>query len=339
MRILSKKSNPWEAISLVNKLKDGTAVVNSVSQRGIVWSIKEGSSMIDSILHGVYIGAITCNLKDGKYSILEGQQRSFMLRKYMEDGFKLIGTTPIDYDDGTSYDLEGKLYSELPQDLKNRIKKQSIAVHFYENLTEEEEAFVIKKTNSGKKMTSIEWALIGAKSYNVYKELSKHRLFELALSETAFNGSSYAEIIVKTWILLYTEQPCFDKKVFEPTMTNVKITDEEKKEIVGIYDYLVSVYDFNRNRKEDKRRHKRAAKLMIKKIHLLSIINIALEAVQKDVPVEIFANWVSHFFSGEGKMATIDDIYNENSKNGTGHVAAIRERREAVKKSWTTFSE
>lgn len=74
MRVLSKKSNPWEVIALVNKLKDGTAVVNSVSQRGIVWNVKDGSSMIDSILHGVYVGAITCNLKTVNIVSLKGSR-------------------------------------------------------------------------------------------------------------------------------------------------------------------------------------------------------------------------------------------------------------------------
>lgn len=337
MRVLSKKSNPWEVIALVNKLKDGTAVVNSVSQRGIVWNTKDGSSMIDSILHGVYVGAITCNLKNGKYSILEGQQRSYMLKKYMEDGYRLVGVTKIDNDDGTSYELEGRLYSELPSELQNKIKKQSIAVHYYDNLNAEEEAYIIRKTNSGKKMTTVEWALIGAKSYHVYKELSHHEIFAHSLSETAMNRSTYAEIIVKTWITLYGEEMCFDKKVFEPTMTNVEITEAEEHEIKDIYDYIINVNNLLRERKENKKKNKRAARYMLKKIHLLSIVPIVSNAIKNEVPHDEFADWVAYFFSGEGRLASIDDNYNENAKNGTGHSSAIQARTDAIQKSWETF--
>ena len=220
-------------------------------------------------------------------------------------------------------------------------------------------------------MTSVEKAMIGAKSYPVFKEMRTHELFRLALSDTAMNGSVYAEIIVKAWMLLFSGMISFDKNVFEPTMKNVIITEEQKLILLKVFDQIVKTYHILINRdgqdddnqidslkdlskeelkkakeriKEEKKKRKIerkkdrvSANLMLKKLHLLSIIPLVDKTVKDNISAEEFADWILYFFIGKKDQTSINASYNENIKRGTGHPAAIQARLEAIEDSWDDF--
>jgi hypothetical protein len=53
-----------------------------------------------------------------------------------------------------------------------------------------------------------------------------------------------------------------------------------------------------------------------------------------------FCNWVCHFFDtfdDETKMTSISEMYNENSKGGTAHVAQTKNRIEAIRNDINDF--
>lgn len=337
MRSLDRKNTPWDINKLVKKMQDGTAVVDSTSQRGLVWDLSKKIDLIESIIFKVNIGAITCNKKGEIYSIIDGQQRGNAIASFISNKFVLKGILPYELSDGTEVDLNGKTFDEFPEELKKRIKGQSLLVYSYEDLSMEEEAFVIKKLNNGKPMTTIELGLIGAKSYPVYRELRDHDLFKVALTETAMNGSVYAEIVAKAWIMLYGENKCFNKNVFQPIMQGVAISGEEKEGIIRVFDKIFEVYGILTGRTENKGKNKKAARKMIMKLHLLSLMPIINRAIEENMPAEKIADWIVYFFSGEDKETTISDSYNDNCLRGTGHPAAIQARMEAIEMKWNEY--
>lgn len=371
MRELERKNIPWDVNALVKKLQNGTAVVDSTSQRGLVWSVDLKRKLTISLIYNVNIGTITCNKKGNIFSIIDGQQRGDALKMLLEDKVAFDWTEPVRIENGEEIIIQGKVFSELPQSLQNKIKKRSLVIYYYEDLDYEEEAFVIDQLNSGKPMTSVEKAMIGAKSYPVFKEMRTHELFRLALSDTAMNGSVYAEIIVKAWMLLFSGMISFDKNVFEPTMKNVIITEEQKLILLKVFDQIVKTYHILINRdgqdddnqidslkdlskeelkkakeriKEEKKKRKIerkkdrvSANLMLKKLHLLSIIPLVDKTVKDNISAEEFADWILYFFIGKKDQTSINASYNENIKRGTGHPAAIQARLEAIEDSWDDF--
>ena len=92
-----------------------------------------------------------------------------------------------------------------------------------------------------------------------------------------------------------------------------------------------------KQRKLERKKIKVSATLMLKKLHLLSIIPLVNETIKQDVPVEKLADWILYFFVGEKEQTSISSLYNENIKRGTGHPATIQARLEAVKDSWQSF--
>lgn len=373
MRELERKNIPWDVNALVKKLQNGTAVVDSTSQRGLVWNTDLKRKLTISLIYNVNIGTITCNKKGSIFSIIDGQQRGNALKMLLEDKVTFDWPEPIKTEDGEEIEIQGKVFSELPQNLQNKIKKRSLVIYYYEDLNYEEEAFVIDQLNSGKPMTSVEKAMIGAKSYPVFKEMRTHELFRLALSDTAMNGSVYAEIIVKAWMLLFSDNISFDKNVFEPTMKNVIITEEQKIVLLNVFDQIVKTYhvlmdryekndekkeedslkdlskeelkkekerlkDEKKRRKIEKKKDRISTNLMLKKLHLLSIIPLVNKTVRDNISAENFADWILYFFIGEKDKTSVNPFYNENIKRGTGHPATIQARLQAINESWNDFS-
>lgn len=337
MKTLNRKNASWDISALVKKMDNGTAVVDSTSQRGLVWDMSKKIDLMESIIFKINIGAITCNKKGDVYSIIDGQQRSDAIKRFINNEFTLKGIRQYELSDGTEVDLNEKTFDEFPEELKKRIKNQSLIVYSYEDLSIEEEAFVIKKLNNGKPMTTIELGLIGAKSYPVYRELRNHDLFKVALTETAMNKSVYAEIVAKAWIMLYGENKCFNKNVFQPIMQGVTISEEEKEGIIRVFDKIFEVYGILTGRTEDKGKNKKAARKMIMKLHLLSLMPIINRAIEENMSAEKVADWIVYFFSGEDKETTISDSYNDNCLKGTGHPAAIQARIEAIEMKWDEY--
>ena len=339
MRRLIMNTIPWSFYDLNSYMERGIVTYDHSSQRGLKWDKKRKSKLIDSILNGVFIGTFICNKVGEHFDVLDGKQRGNTVPEFMADGFEINIPATTSLNDDSVIDLRGCKFSDLPEELQQRIQNYNLAIYFYEGLTEEEAAEIIARANNGKSMTGVEKARIGSASLNTYKEMGKHEMFNLLLTPTAINGSGDAEIIAKTWIMLYADKKCFDKEVFNPVMQTTVITDSEKYEILRIYDYVVKVYKYLTE--DGDKSSIGFAKNVFKKTHLLSLIPFFKDASIRNTPVEDFSSWLKIFYDIEDKKnASIDKKYNANCKGGTGHEAAIRARNKALRSSYEElFSE
>ena len=93
-------------------------------QRNYVWDNKKASYFIETIIIGSYVPPIiACQTEDKnnggvskKIEIIDGRQRFETLKRFHENKFKLKGTTLE-----ALKSFEGMFYSELPEDIKNKI--------------------------------------------------------------------------------------------------------------------------------------------------------------------------------------------------------------------------
>lgn len=331
MRRLIMQTVPWSFYDLNTYMKQGTVTYNHSSQRGLKWDKKRKTKLIDSILNGIFIGTFICNKVGSNYDVLDGKQRGNTVAEFINNGFQLSGEVFTQFNDGTEMEISGYLFSDLPEELQQRILNYNLVIYFYENLTEAESAEIIERANNGKPMTGVEKARIGSASLATYNDMGTHPLFENILSRTARNGFADAEIIAKTWIMLYSERKCFDKDVFNEVMQKTIISDAEKTEILRIYDYAFTVYGHLTEEKED-RDALNFAKKVFKKIHFLSLIPFMKDAMEENIPVDDFSIWLKTFFETDDKQnASVDDNYNRSCKGGTGHEASINGREYALK--------
>lgn len=134
-----------------------------------MWSLPAKSMLVWSILSDSYIQPLIFVKNDedvlderGKsmsaYSVLDGAQRTTNLFSFMNDEFRLHGCTMDAEIDGEIYELAGKLFSELPQDLQNAVNAYKFNIQVIANATEEEQTILYANINSGVPLSIIQRA-------------------------------------------------------------------------------------------------------------------------------------------------------------------------------------
>jgi hypothetical protein len=138
------------------------------------WDLDQQSLLIHSVLAGFAVPqAYVLQIFEGdydSYSVLDGKQRFTTLYDYMHDCFKLSANTPsvnirrrriIDGEDGqrkqenivVEYELAGKLFSELNENLKEKMEEKVLSCVMLVDCTDEEIEEQFYRLNNGTPLT------------------------------------------------------------------------------------------------------------------------------------------------------------------------------------------
>lgn len=123
--VLTRPGEP-QVMALHRSLQRGKLVLQPEFQRQYVWDRKKASRLIESVLLRVPLPIIYLSEQsDGKEYVIDGQQRLTSLFSFIEgkfpngDSFRLTGLTAYK-------ELNKKSFSELSQDLQERIEEYSL---------------------------------------------------------------------------------------------------------------------------------------------------------------------------------------------------------------------
>ncbi len=143
----------------------GTLKFDLIFQRKVgYWSAITKSMLIWSVLTNSYIPPVLLVKADddivddkGKaasvYSVLDGAHRLTTLFSYMNDEFPLHGAIPqIDIDEG-SFDIAGKKFSELEQELQNLLNSFKLSIQVLSHATNDELTTLYTNINSGRELS------------------------------------------------------------------------------------------------------------------------------------------------------------------------------------------
>jgi hypothetical protein len=107
------------AFDFIRKINDGTLMLFPDFQRSFVWTPKQQSRFIESILLKIPIPIFYfAEDKTGTWIVVDGLQRLQTLRLFLTDDFKLEGIELLPF-------LNGRGFLDLEQKLKNRIQDAS----------------------------------------------------------------------------------------------------------------------------------------------------------------------------------------------------------------------
>lgn len=119
-------------------------IIHPVFQRHFVWTKKQKSSLIETILTGMPMPNIYTylDLNSDKELIIDGQQRLTTIKKFINNEFKLSGLE-------NKY-LNGFDYFTLPPEYQNRIKNYRLNITQIDNLNNNSILYeIFKKFNTG----------------------------------------------------------------------------------------------------------------------------------------------------------------------------------------------
>lgn len=318
MRVYERKSFPRTARELKTMYEKGNLSFDNAVQRSFVWknTSKDNkmSMLIDTMLRGLPIPPMYCNciFEDPKkriYDFLDGQQRTMTIIKFLKDEFSLINTLLFEEESGEEIDLNGLTYSQLPEEYQERVKTYSLTVHYFENMEPEDAIEMFRRLNNGKSLTAIELTRANAVSMEKIIELGKHDIFNVAMTEKSLAAYANEDVIIKTWILLYSDKKSLETRNVRPIMKLTEITDEQRDVIKNIFDLYLAIYNDLSDKKQ-----KKVIKKIINKTNLITLTYILKIAIDNNIELENIENWLIEFFGTNTKEMSINSAYNENAK-------------------------
>lgn len=344
---LEKATITWSAKQLSGMIKNDKIDFSHIIQRGLVWEVWRKSKLIESMILGYPIPTVYAKRVDdgtGKrggniYMIMDGKQRLSTVKEFLNDEFALTSLPPVTYmdeetDTECETDISGMKFSELPDALKNHLLTVMFTVTYFDNLTKVEEKELFKRLNNGRPLSTKSRTLASARSIEELLEIGSHKLFEEMLTEKAKQNKNHAVIAAKCWTMLNREiaDVSFASKEFNPFIEELEVTDEERQELVRVFDFVVAVHDELVSSHE-----KSVAKKIFTETHMVSLIPFVRMAVESGTINEaMFAEWMIGFFKTENDT-DVYARYMESSSHGVARNANIVARHEALGESYKEF--
>lgn len=335
----------------VNKVNKGVYTFDNEAQRGDVWNIEQRSKLIDSILRGIAVPCFYLNNRKEKqengrnknfYDVLDGRQRGTSLKMFVNDSFRLKGLdsmTVIDTD-GNSHelDLNGLLFSEMPEMFQECVLDYPLEFWTYSELTQDEVDELFLRINNGTALKAQDKTRVAVKSKDKLFELSAHPVFNKILTAKGLDNKDNQDIVMKSIIMMSNlEDKSTLNKVLSPYFELNEIKDNEVTDLNAVFDFALEVVDTMLA--SDDKSVKKACKTWIKKSHFATSTSLMRQAINDEVSVEDFADFIANLFVAEPKMPTSNEIYNEASRVGSGSNNAVQNRLEQLVVEYNNFFE
>ncbi len=323
-----KKANiTWSAKQITKMVGASKITFENVVQRGYVWDTKRKSLLIHSMLSGYPIPPFYATKRDGVYDMLDGKQRMSAITGFINGEYKLEDVPEIEIEDEV-IDINGLGFEEMSEDLQDEIKDYSLTIYYFEDITDDEISEMFYRLNNGKPLSAIELTRVKAKSISTIIELGKHELFKSALTEKAIQKYTNEDIVMKTYTMLFVDDPSLENKDIRRIMLETEITNEQSRKITDVFDKIMEVYALIEDAKVRK-------KLLVR-THLISTVPFIERAIEEERDTEDVAAWIAGFFDGTDKYF---ESYNERTRSGSNKRDAVRARNEALENSYVEFFE
>lgn len=253
-RAIKTDNYPMSIGELAGLYRDGDLNISPIYQRLFRWDIDQQSALIESILLQIPIPPIyVFQDEDGKWSLIDGQQRLSTIFKFMG----ILKKTRIDDDENEElYErepltkakflpaLEGKFWEDkdeqksLTEAQRRYIKRSKILIIIIDKSSDGFAQYeMFQRLNTGGSHLSpqeIRNCILVMKNENAYKkfkELSENKDFQnsLPLSEKDVEEQGYLELVVKYFVLRLSELDVSDSENYNNFITDeiIELLDEK----------------------------------------------------------------------------------------------------------------
>lgn len=328
--MINKSNKQWNASKLFRENNDGNLCVDPDIQRGKVWTLKDKSDLIVSMIEEYPIPPFYLeNYGEdlSKYEIIDGQQRNDGIVEFMNNNYKLSNDTIVKDKEGYIHNISGKYFNELDEWMIEQIKTFSFTIYYFIGLEREEKEIMFDRLNGGKKLTASDLTNVKVKSKKQFGQILSHKLIDSTTTEATKIKKSNRSLAWKIYSMLYVENTCFLSKQLETDIKDIIVSDEELKQVEDCLDYVLYMYEkLGDNNTEDAR-----IKSKIKKpSHLISCVYFANLCIENNFDKEKFYDIMYKFF--DSKMASVDKDYNFTIGSGSASIESIKKRKEALRK-------
>lgn len=318
-----RKSIAWN-VNQVIKMIDSTSIrFDNACQRTLVWDQTRKSLLIHSLIVGMPVPPMYAIRGANKaYDFLDGKQRCNAIRDYVKGVYALKDVPLVEYDDGSTEDINGLFFSGLSEEMQDNIKSYTLNINYFDDLDEDQQEELFFRLNNGMSLTAIEKSRVKCPALPQVQILGAHAVFDF-LSDKARARYTDEDLVVKAIAMLEMDEPCLDTKAIRPFMEQLEIDKALNDKMYTIFKNIKAMHDEMIDNEAVN-----PAKRLYVKTHFISIIPFVAKHGKQ---TEFFQK----FFSGE--RMSISQKYNDNATAGVGHAPAVKARTEAIESEWNKF--
>lgn len=328
--MLNKATISWTTKQIAKMVESGKLTFENVVQRSYVWEKARKAELIHSIMEGYPVPPFYARRVDGKvYDFLDGKQRMNAITSFLNDGYELMNISEIEMEDGTWQDVNGKKFSELPEELQDRIRDYSLTVYYYDGITTEQTRTLFKKLNNGKPLSAKERNIANCVDIDTIADIGQHELFAAIMTEKALEARKHLPIIMKLYMILTQDitEVSFESKDFNEIISSVVLTEDDKNMIVSVLDKMYSTWEVLDVLKE------KARKKLGQETHLVSLAPFFKMAVDMEISDKLMADFIVDC----GGDVMVSEAYTNAASKGSAKNASIMKRNEELEKAWSRF--
>ena len=165
------------------------------------WNKLSMSKLIDSAirLYPIYPALVVDN-GDDAYGVIDGKQRLTIFTSYANNEFALL--SPVDID-GTEYEIAGKKFDKLDEEVKERFKSREFQLYIMTNATENDIREIFARINSSKGLTNTQKRTVveSEELAKVVFELKSHPVFTKITTPTQRKKDEDKDIVRQVLML------------------------------------------------------------------------------------------------------------------------------------------
>jgi hypothetical protein len=283
-------------------------------QRKEVWDDMHKSNLIASVLLGVPIESLLFE-EDGEdgYLVLDAKQRSLTLISFLKDGFSISDKCKVSKIDGV--DIIGKKFSELSQDMQEKIKECELPISTLRPLTEDEREIVFFMRNQQVPLSKMELirSVLGSRALEIVEKLTAHN-FMTKINLSTSKTNRYQDLQVILEIMMHElDKDCShsgsDLTEFAKEIREAGVSKELMEKVFKVFSYMDEAFT-----KKVK---------ALRKVHVSTMYVVGKRAFSDGVAPKTFDNWVMKFFAD---IKGNDNEYNQATDSGVNQKQNIKKR-------------
>ncbi|MEG0898357.1 MAG: DUF262 domain-containing protein [Oscillospiraceae bacterium] len=323
----------WTAKKLLQMVEKKEVSFDNPMQRGLVWDATRKSRLIHSMLEGYPIPALYTEKADGMYDVLDGKQRCNAIIDFQKDKFMLREETEVELSNGEFVNVNKKKFSQLNEELQDRIRDYNLSVFYVEDATYEQKKEMFIRLNSGKSMTNVELTKAQTKSAGAIVDIANHPVFNFIMDDKAKNKSANVGFAMQAYAILFNDSKCLLNTKIKETLKAKTISEDETNTILN----LLNTYEAILNQlTEDKNENTPILSKLKRKSHFISLLPVVQYATENKVNDKKLADWIKIFFTSE-EGTTISSDYNATLEGGMNRDPSVRARTEAALESFKAY--
>ena len=228
-------------LSLIKEMfDDGDIIPQPDYQRDYVMDVKIASRLIESVLLNIPIPTVyLCEELDGRFSIIDGQQRMTSFVKYLKNEFALKGLEELS-------ELNGKKFSELEKNLQRTLKSCTLNSIILTKESQELKYEIFARLNQGSirlKPQELRNCIYRGTLNNMIEEIAKNNRYLNDLFLENNKRKNYQEYILRFFALRnFNDYSSSMTKTMNNFMIKHQNADEQEiKEFKELYNRTIDI--------------------------------------------------------------------------------------------------